>query len=85
MDKKKFPNYIVCIENYKNEFTKGKVYKLDKNNEYHRNLAPWKTSILANSWISVIADDRNEPNGWSGVNFRLLTKEELEVINALYE
>lgn len=47
---------VECMENHSNQFTKGRLYILDRDNTPRS--------------IMVLADDRGESNGWGTENFR---------------
>ena len=47
---------VECMENHSNQFTKGWLYALDRDNTPRS--------------IMVLADDRGESNGWGTENFR---------------
>lgn len=68
------PNYVVCLENCKNQFTKNRLYEvlLDSTTPYH---------------IRVKKDDRGVINGWSSIYFKPLylnSPQEVEIAKLLY-
>lgn len=75
MRKLKKGDLVVCVKDYKDQFTRGKLYRVRRINE---------SSILP-----VMEDDNGVPNGWNSkffvsINSEYLDPEERELLNLLY-
>ena len=51
---------VRCLADYKDQFTKGKIYKI---------------LGVTDDWCSIEADDSGKPNGWGTRNFELIEEE----------
>lgn len=60
--KEEIPEYVECLINYNNQFTKGKIYKTNKKLDEYGN-------------IYIIKDDMGDRNGLKPSNFKPSTKE----------
>lgn len=64
--------YVLCLVNYKAQFTRGKIYKIRR------------VPQIEHDWISIEEDDSKQPNGWCKRFFILLFDEKKAKLARLF-